>query len=98
MSTVIKAEDARRQGVQLSVFSLADVRAQADEMLARARAEAASILDDAAGRNWPNRPSSAVMRRAIRPVWLRVDVPGTNRAWPRRAIASVETRRNCLRR
>ena len=47
MSTVIKAEDARRQGLQLSVFSLADVRAQADEMLARARAEAASILDDA---------------------------------------------------
>lgn len=47
MSTVIKAEDAQRQGLQLSVFSLADIRAQADDILARARAEAASILADA---------------------------------------------------
>ena len=47
MSTVIKAEDARRDGLQLSVFSLADIRAQADEILAGARAEAASILADA---------------------------------------------------
>ncbi len=47
MSTVIKAEDVRRDGLQLSVFSLADIRAQADEILASARAEAASILADA---------------------------------------------------
>jgi len=47
LSTVIKAEDVRRQGLQLSVFSLADIRAQADGILARARVEAASILADA---------------------------------------------------
>lgn len=47
MSTVIKAEDARRQKLQLSVFSLADIRAEADEILGRARAEAASILAEA---------------------------------------------------
>jgi len=47
LSTVVKAEEVQRQGLQLRVFSLADIQAQADEILTRARAEAASVLADA---------------------------------------------------
>jgi len=46
-STVIKARRARRDGLQLRVFSLGDIEAEASEILAEARAEARSLVSAA---------------------------------------------------
>jgi flagellar assembly protein FliH len=44
MSKVIKAEQARRDGLRLGAFHLRDIQAEAEAIVARAREEARSIL------------------------------------------------------